>query len=122
MKLFGLKAFVAAALLTVPALAERAKHDVTQYDIAGVKLGMSMEDAINAVVTTLGVSRDDVSLGYPKDDPISGEEQVTSFEVSTEEYELRVVMAANVPPNAIFRWWSTASHSSCHGHHKIRLQ
>lgn len=72
--------------------------DVTGFDIAGVKLGMSEKEAKDAIMKTLGVSASEIKQPSTEaENPISGKRDITYFTVKQGLAEFYV----QFKPNAI---------------------
>jgi hypothetical protein len=57
--------------------------DATEFDIAGVRLGMSQAEAIQAISSTLGINQDEVVLDkFPRENLITGKKDPTYFKVA----------------------------------------
>jgi hypothetical protein len=57
--------------------------DATRLDIAGVRLGMSQAEAIQAISSALGINQDEVVLDkYPRENQISGKKDPAYFKVA----------------------------------------
>jgi hypothetical protein len=106
-----LKIKVFAALLAAATLlnAESLRSvDVLAFDIAGVKLGMTFDEARKAAAKHYGVSIDKIKAGSLGEHPITGEKSPVSFKYEQDGSELIVSFHPRIPadkarPTAVSR-------------------
>lgn len=71
-----------AALATSASAAESVRRvDPSAFDIAGVKLGMSLEEAVEAATKSLGVAKKDVKKSTLVANPVTSKIEVTKFQI-----------------------------------------
>lgn len=71
--------------------------DVTQFDIVGVKLGMTTDQAVNAITTNLGIDKSQIKFTTGKIQEFTGNAEVIfSFEVATQIGKYRVAFSPNI--------------------------
>lgn len=109
-------AFIALLFLTSHAKAQFSSSmteikigpdiDMTTVNIAGVSLGMSQEDAINALIEKLEISRDDLKIGRPTNpkfgaNPATGKSYVERISYSIGKGISQTVYKIEFLPNVI---------------------
>lgn len=100
-----MKTCVTAALaaatmcITTPSFAESVNHDASQFDVAGLKLGMGAKEAMAKVSEDFGVAPEDMRTSMAKENPVTGKDEITYFIAQTDNFELHVSVTAAVPPN-----------------------
>lgn len=93
-------AFTAATMcITTPSFAESVNHDASQFDVAGLKLGMSAKEAMAKVSEDFGVAPEDIRTSMTTENPVTGKDEITYFIAQTDSFELHVSVTAAVPPN-----------------------
>jgi hypothetical protein len=97
-----LSALVLNAALTFPASAAEAVRpvDPSSFDIAGVQLGMSLDEAIEASTKSLGVSKREVKKTTLVANPVTSKVEVTKFQILTSTSNLIVDLVPRVPKDA----------------------
>ena len=70
--------------------------DVSSFDIAGVKLGMSVDEAKKALMDSLGLPPGNIMVDpFPQENVISGKKEPSNIVVKTESYEVVVHFIPN---------------------------
>lgn len=92
--------FISASLTLPAAYAESVRPiDPSAFDIAGVKLGMSLDEAIDAATKTIGVNKKDVKRTALIPNSVTSKIEVTRFQILTNTSNLIVVLVPRVPKN-----------------------
>lgn len=91
--------FCAISIAAVANAAEVAKSvDASQFDVAGVRLGMTRDEAIRAVMTTLQVDSKAIELDkFPPVNPVTKSKEPRYFLVENELSELTVRFSPKIP-------------------------
>jgi hypothetical protein len=101
-KIFAFAATI-ALLASAAVLADSPRSvDAATFDIGGVKLGMSKDEAVKAITTTLNLSKNEVVFDkYPSQNLITGKKEPTYFTVAHGIGKFTVYLGPNaLTPNA----------------------
>lgn len=86
------------ALMVLPAHAAAPRSvDARTFDVAGVKTGMDMEEAIAAIANNFQVSKKDIRIGYASDDPVLKTKTPHTVSYAKDGVELMVHFEPRVP-------------------------
>ena len=75
-------------------------HDVSQFDVAGVKLGMTVKEAEAAIKSKLNVTDADIRRGFPQKNRVTNTEEYSYFNVTKGNMEITISLTPAIPPNA----------------------
>lgn len=92
-------AFLLSVALALPVTAAESIRpvDPSAFDIAGVKLGMSLEEAIEVAAKNVGVNKKDVKRTTLVANPVTSKIEVTKFQILTNTSNLIVDLIPRVP-------------------------
>ncbi|AKX50328.1 hypothetical protein AKN92_01635 [Thiopseudomonas alkaliphila] len=91
---FGVSAFLAASVC----YATPSAVDAEQFDIAGVKLGMSPEFAVAAIAGGLGIDKDSIEFDkFPQQNIITNSKEPKYFTAKTAGASVTVHFEPNIP-------------------------
>ena len=93
--------FLSALIVFDFAIAAPRSVDAEKFDVAGVKLGMTPEEAASALVKTLGVSRKRIEFKKAlQANPITKRKEIGILILDADKASLKVYFEPNVPFNA----------------------
>ncbi|MDO4435159.1 MAG: hypothetical protein Q4B71_01935 [Cardiobacteriaceae bacterium] len=86
-------ALLLTALLSSQLYAQTRSVDPTEFDVAGIKLGMSRDEAIQALAKSQEVDTGEIQLQtYPPKNKITGETEPHSFELKKDHTNIIVTL------------------------------
>jgi hypothetical protein len=97
------RALILAISLTNPTIGHAENHpavDAGQFDIAGIKLGMSTGEAIDAVCAKLHIGRNSVKFGLREPLPVSKRIEPKFFSLGTDKFSITVHLEQKIPFDA----------------------
>ncbi len=93
--------FLSALIVFDFAIAAPRSVDAEKFDVAGVKLGMTPEEAASALVKTLGVSRKRIEFKNEiQANPVTKKKEIEILILDADKASLKVYFEPNVPFNA----------------------
>ncbi|MDR2690144.1 MAG: hypothetical protein LBB76_10360 [Azoarcus sp.] len=92
-----LKFVIISVCFITNAYADPRAVDAEQFDIAGVKLGMSSEAAVSAISAKLGIDKRSIKFADPQPNAVTNSKESPYFTAKTSGASITVYFAANVP-------------------------